>query len=99
MAPDFLERRTDGWVNEWRMDRGGKEEEAAEASQRTKHAIRAVMHCEAVITRANERAISPHIKVFANEGLFIIGEHKSSHNPISCPLIQPPHGERRGEGR
>lgn len=45
------------------------------------------MHCEVVITRANERAICPHIKVLANEGLFIIAQHKSSHNPISCPLI------------
>lgn len=52
-----------------------------------KNAIRAAIHCEVVITRANERAICPHIKVLANEGLFIICEHKSSHNPISCLLI------------
>lgn len=45
---------------------------SAAASQRTKHAIRAAVHCEVVITRANERAICPHIKVLANEGLFII---------------------------
>lgn len=37
--------------------------------------------CDAVITGANERA-----GVSANEGLFIIGEYKSSHNPICCPL-------------
>lgn len=61
---------------------------------RTKHAIRAAIHCEVVITRANEHAICPHIKVLANEGLFIIVEHKSSHNPISCLLI--PRGRERG---
>lgn len=70
----------------------------AAASQRTKHAIRAAIHCEVVITRANERAICPHIKVLANEGLFIIGEHKSSHNPISCLLI-PVAGREAHLGR
>lgn len=63
------------------------------ASERTKHAIRAAIHCEVVITRANERAICPHIKVLTNEGLFIIAEHKSSHNPISCLLILMAGGE------
>lgn len=86
MAPDFLEVGS----REGDVLRSA----AARASQRTKHAIRAAMHCEVVITRANERAICPHIKVLANEGLFIIGEHKSSHNPISCPLIPV---EGRGE--
>lgn len=86
MAPDFLEVGS----REGDVLRSA----AARASQRTKHAIRAAMHCEVVITRANERAICPHIKVLANEGLFIIGEHKSSHNPISGPLIPV---EGRGE--
>lgn len=86
MAPDFLEVGS--------RERDVLRSAAARASQRTKHAIRAAMHCEVVITRANERAICPHIKVLANEGLFIIGEHKSSHNPISCPLIPV---EGRGE--
>lgn len=57
------------------------------ASEGTKHAIRATMHSEVVITRANECAIAPWIKVHANERLFIIGEHNSSHNPISCLAI------------
>lgn len=57
------------------------------ASEGTKHAIRATMHCEVVITRANECAIAPWIKMHANERLFIIGEHNSSHNPISCLAI------------
>lgn len=74
----------------------GKEEERSStlplcrtgASEGTKHAIRATIHCEVVITRANECAIAPRIKVHANERLFIIGEHNSSHNPISCPAIR-----------
>lgn len=90
MTPDFLEGRIDEWMNERWMDGEEKEGKVAEASRRTKHAIRVVEHCEVVITTANERAISPHIKVLANEGLFIIGKHKSSHNPISGTLIQPP---------
>lgn len=58
------------------------------ASEGTKHAIRATIHCEVVITRANECAIAPWIKMHANERLFIIGEHSSSHNPISCLAIR-----------
>jgi len=57
-----------------------------------KHAIRAAAHCEVVITRANERAICPHIKVPANEGLFIIGEN-TSHRIILSPVLS-----ERGEG-
>ena len=68
---------------------------AAVSLERTKHAIRAAVHCEVVITRANDCAICPRIKVSANEGLFIIAEHKSSHNPIACPLIPEQRSERK----
>lgn len=107
MAPDFLDGRKEGWKGGWMETQRRKQQQQPRPHREQKHAIRAAVHCEAVITRANERAISPHIKVLANEGLFIIGKHKSSHNPISCPLIPPPHphpaagprrkGERRRE--
>lgn len=64
------------------------------ASEGTKYAIRATIHCEVVITRANECAIAPCIKVHANERLFIIGEHNSSRNPISCLAV---HVAERGD--
>lgn len=87
MTPDFLEvGRKDEWMEGGRRTKQPR----PRGEQNTQLERRSTVKRSLL---ANERAISPHIKVLANEGLFIIGKRKSWHNPISCPLIQ--HGGRR----